>query len=80
MRVGEQAAIDSVRVTGIAVLTQSTKIAEVLWAMIELPSVPHDKEYQFRERLTDLLQKWNEPISPSEKNHAPTAAAVKSSI
>ena len=72
---GRQAANDSVRLADVAVLIQTTKITEVLRAIIKLPLVPRDEEYQFRRRSTDLLQKWNELIGPNDKNQAPTSAS-----
>lgn len=40
-----------------------TKIHKVLKAMIKLPSIPLDEEYQFKSRSHDLLAKWNEILS-----------------
>lgn len=74
MRVNGQVAIDSIGPADAAVLIRTTRVTEVLRAITELPSVPLDEEYQFRKRSTDLLQKWNEVISPSDKNQAPTSA------
>lgn len=63
VKVGKKAAIDSVHLADVAALAQTTKITEVLGAIIELPSVPYDEEYRFRKRSADLLQKWNGLIS-----------------
>ena len=75
MRVGEQAAIDSVRLAYAAALIQTTKITQVLGAVIELPSVPHDEEYQFHKPSADLPQKRNEPIDLGDKGQTPTSAS-----
>ena len=77
MRIGRQAANDLVRHADVEVLIQTTKITQVLGAIIQLPSVPRDEEYQFRRRSIDLLRKWKEPSGPraSDKNQAPTPAS-----
>ena len=72
---GRHAADGLVRLADVAVLIQTTKITEVLSAIIKLPLVPRDEEYQFRRRSTNLLQKWNELIGPNDKNQAPTSAS-----
>lgn len=79
VKVAEKAAIDSIRLADMAALTETTKIAGVLEAIVELPSVPRDEEYQFRKRSTDLLRKWNKLASPRGENQATTSAphAVK---
>ena len=72
---GEAMSDGLVRLADVAVLIQTTKITEVLSAIIKLPLVPRDEEYQFRRRSTNLLQKWNELIGPNDKNQAPTSAS-----
>lgn len=44
-------------------IIRATKIHKVLKAMIKLPSIPLDEEYDFRSRSHDLLAKWNEILS-----------------
>ena len=72
--VGEQPAIDSIRLAELEALMEATRIAEVSGAIVELPSVPRDEDYQFRKRSADSLRKWNEPIGPSGKEQTPTPA------
>ena len=74
--VGEQAAVNSIRLAEVEALMQATKIAEVSGAIIELPSVPHDEEYQFCKRSANPLRKWNEPIGPSDTEQTPTSASL----
>lgn len=74
LRVGRQAEIPSVSLADVVALVQTTGVKGVLGAIIELPSVPCDEENQFRKRSTDLLQKWNEPIDPRDKNLARTSS------
>ena len=40
-------------------IIRATKIHKVLKAMIRLPSIPKDAEYQFKKRSVDLLATWN---------------------
>ena len=44
-------------------IIRATKIHKVLKAMIKLPSIPLDEEYQFKSRSIDLLAKWNDILS-----------------
>jgi hypothetical protein len=44
-------------------IIRATKIHKVLKAMIKLPSIPLDEEYEFRSRSIDLLAKWNDILS-----------------
>ena len=44
-------------------IIRATKIHKVLKAMIKLPSIPLDEEYQFKDRAHALLQKWNEILA-----------------
>lgn len=44
-------------------IIRATKIHKVLKAMIKLPSIPLDEEYEFKSRSVDLLAKWNEILS-----------------
>lgn len=70
-------------------IIRATKIHKVLKAMIKLPSIPLDEEFDFRTRSHDLLAKWNEILSndPSaqkgegSKSQAPakTNGAIKGS-
>lgn len=42
---------------------RTTKIHKVLKAMIKLPSIPLDEEFNFKDRSHALLQKWNEILA-----------------
>ena len=53
-------------------IIRATKIHKVLKAMIKLPSIPLDEEYDFRTRSHDLLAKWNEILS-NDTNAVPAA-------
>lgn len=53
-------------------IIRATKIHKVLKAMIKLPSIPLDEEFDFRTRSHDLLAKWNEILS-NDTNPAPAA-------
>lgn len=44
-------------------IIRATKIHKVLKAMIKLPSIPLDEDYQFKTRSIDLLAKWNDILS-----------------
>lgn len=44
-------------------IIRATKINKVLKAMIKLPSIPLDEDYQFKTRSIDLLAKWNDILS-----------------
>lgn len=48
-------------------IIRATKIHKVLKAMLKLPSIPLDEEFNFRERCQTLLGKWN-AILASEPN------------
>lgn len=50
-------------------IIRATKIHKVLKAMIKLPSIPLDEEYEFKSRSHDLLAKWNDILS-SDPNAA----------
>ena len=52
-------------------IIRATKIHKVLKAMIKLPSIPLDEEYEFKSRSHDLLAKWNEILS-NDPNAGPT--------
>ena len=45
---------------------RTTKINKVLKAIIKLPSIPKDSEYNIRSRSVELLGKWNILLSSSE--------------
>ena len=45
-----------------ASIIRATKIHKVLKAMIRLPSIPKDADYQFKKRSMDLLAKWNKVL------------------
>lgn len=51
-------------------IIRATKIHKVLKAMIKLPSIPLDEEFQFKSRSIDLLAKWNDILS-SDPNAGP---------
>ena len=40
-------------------IIRATKIHKVLKAMLKLPSIPLDEEFQFKDRSQTLLGKWN---------------------
>jgi hypothetical protein len=44
-------------------IIRQTKINKVLKAMIKLPSIPGDGEFNFKQRSQDLLAKWNTILS-----------------
>ncbi len=44
-------------------IIRATKIHKVLKAMLKLPSIPLDEEYQFKSRSIDLLAKWSDILS-----------------
>ena len=44
-------------------IIRTTKIHKVLKAMLKLPSIPLDEQYQFKSRSVELLGKWNEILS-----------------
>lgn len=60
-------------------IIRATKIHKVLKAMIKLPSIPLDEEYDFRSRSHELLAKWNDILSndPNAGSAGPKAADHK---
>lgn len=75
-------ATNSIPRADLVILVQTTKVNEVLKAIARLPFVPHDEEYRFRLRSTNLLKKWGERIGPSDEGQAPTSTppAVRKGI
>lgn len=59
-------------------IIRATKIHKVLKAMIKLPSIPLDEEFEFRTRSHDLLAKWNEILS-NDTSAVPAAQKAEGS-
>lgn len=53
-------------------IIRATKIHKVLKAMIKLPSIPLDEDFQFQSRSINLLAKWNE-ILTNDPNAGPVS-------
>ncbi|KAK0118791.1 hypothetical protein ONS95_007671 [Cadophora gregata] len=44
-------------------IIRATKINKVLKAILKLPFIPREEEYQFKERSQELLDKWNKLLA-----------------
>ncbi|PVH88594.1 hypothetical protein DL98DRAFT_201760 [Cadophora sp. DSE1049] len=44
-------------------IIRTTKINKVLKAILKLPFIPREEEYQFKERSQELLDKWNKLLA-----------------
>ncbi|KAH9220410.1 hypothetical protein DL95DRAFT_329637 [Leptodontidium sp. 2 PMI_412] len=53
-----------------------TKINKVLKAILKLPSIPREEEFQFKERSQELLDKWNKLLATDTPIAAPAASAT----
>lgn len=56
-------------------IIRQTKINKVLKAILKLPTIPREEEFQFKPRSTALLDKWNKLLA-SEQGTPVTAAAT----
>lgn len=58
-------------------IIRATKINKVLKAILKLPTIPKEEEFQFKPRSQSLLDKWNKLLATEQV--APAAAATPTS-
>jgi len=56
-----------------------TKINKVLKAILKLPFIPREEEFQFKERSQELLDKWNKLLATDTPIAIPAAPAASAS-
>lgn len=55
-------------------IIRGTKINKVLKAILKLPTIPKEDEFQFKSRSTALLEKWNKLLASEQGTPVATTA------
>jgi hypothetical protein len=59
-------------------IIRATKINKVLKAILKLPTIPKEEEFQFKPRSQSLLDKWNKLLATDQV--APVATATPTAV
>lgn len=57
-------------------IIRATKINKVLKAILKMPSIPKEEEFNFKSRSQSLLDKWNKLLASEQSEPSTTAATT----